>query len=49
VVSAQVHDRYRRRLAKLACGGQPVQVVLAARRFSCGNPACPVARFARRW
>lgn len=30
----------------LACGGRPVQVVLEARRFRCGNPACPVARFA---
>ena len=46
VVSARVHDRYRRRLADLACGGRPVQVVLEARRFRCGNPACPVATFA---
>ena len=45
-VSAQVHDRYRRRLADLACGGRPVQVVLKVRRFRCGNPACPVATFA---
>jgi len=45
-VSAQVHDRYRRRLADLACGGRPVQVVLKVRRFCCGNPACPVATFA---
>ena len=46
VVSARAHDRYRRRLADLACGGRPVQVVLEARRFRCGNPACPVATFA---
>jgi hypothetical protein len=46
VVSARVHDRYRRRLADLACGGRPVQVVLEACRFCCGNPACPVATFA---
>ena len=46
VVSARVHDRYRRRLADLACGGRPVQVMLEARRFRCGNPACPVATFA---
>jgi transposase len=45
VVSARVHDRYRR-LADLACGGRPVQVVLEACRFRCGNPACPVATFA---
>ena len=43
VVSARVHDRYRRRLADLACGWRPVQVVLEACRFRCGNPACPVA------
>jgi Transposase/zinc-finger of transposase IS204/IS1001/IS1096/IS1165 len=46
VASARVHDRYRRRLADLACGGRPVQVVLEACRFRCGNPACPVATFA---
>ena len=40
-VSAQVHDRYRRRLADLACGGRPVQVVLEVRRFCCGSPAWP--------
>jgi transposase len=46
VVSARAHDRYRRRLQDLACGGRPVQVVLEVRRFICGNPACPVATFA---
>lgn len=46
VVSARVHDRYRRRLQDLACGGRPVRVVLEVRRFCCGNPACPVATFA---
>jgi hypothetical protein len=46
VASVRVHDRYRRRLADLACGGRPVQVVLEACRFRCGNPACPVATFA---
>ena len=45
-VSSQVHDRYWRRLADLACGGRPVQVVLEVRRFCCGNPACAVATFA---
>jgi hypothetical protein len=45
-VSARVHDRYRRRLADLACGGRPVQVVLEACRFRCGHRACPVAAFA---
>jgi transposase len=46
VVSARVHDRYQRRLHDLACGGRPVEVMLEARRFCCGNPACPVATFA---
>ena len=46
VVSARVHDRYWRRLADLACGGRPVQVVLEVCRFRCGSPACPVATFA---
>ena len=46
VVSAQVHDRYRRCLADLGCGGRPVQVALEVRRFCCGSPACPVATFA---
>ena len=45
-VSSQVHDRYWRSLADLACGGRPVQVVLEVRRFCCGNPACEVATFA---
>lgn len=46
VVSGRVHDRYRRRLHDLACGGRPAEIVLEVRRFRCGNPACPVATFA---
>jgi transposase len=46
VVSAQVHDRYRRRLQDLACAGRPVQIVLEVCRFCCGSPQCPVATFA---
>jgi transposase len=45
-LSARVHDRYRRRLQDLACGGRPVQVELEVRRFICGNLACEVATFA---
>jgi transposase len=45
-LSARVHDRYRRRLQDLACGGRPVRVELEVRRFICGNPACEVATFA---
>ena len=44
--SARVHDRYRRCLQDLACGGRPVQVELEVRRLICDNPACPVATFA---
>ncbi|MEU7856938.1 ISL3 family transposase [Nonomuraea sp. NPDC049141] len=44
--SARVHDRYRRRLQDLACGGRPVQVEVEVRRFICGDPACLVATFA---
>ena len=43
---ARVHDRYRRCLQDLACGGRPVQVELEVRRLICDNPACPVATFA---
>ena len=46
VVSARVHDRYRRRLQDLSCAGRPVQVVLEVRRFCCARPQCPVATFA---
>jgi transposase len=44
--SAQVHDRYRRRLHDLPCGGRPVQVELEVRRLRCGHAACPVKTFA---
>jgi transposase len=43
--SAQVHDRYRRRLHDLPCGGRPVQVELKVRRFRCAWAACPVLTF----
>ena len=44
--SARVHDRYRRCLQDLACGGRPVQAGLEVRRLICDNPACLVATFA---
>ena len=47
-LSARVHDRYRRCLQDLACGGRSVQVELEVRRLICDNPACPVATFAVR-
>ncbi|MFI9561763.1 ISL3 family transposase, partial [Nonomuraea endophytica] len=44
--SSRVHDRYRRRLDDLACGGRPVMIELEVRRFRCDAPCCPVATFA---
>jgi DNA-directed RNA polymerase subunit N (RpoN/RPB10) len=44
--SAQVHDRYRRRLHDVPCGGRPVRVELEVRRFRCARAACPVMTFA---
>ncbi|MUN41695.1 transposase family protein [Actinomadura litoris] len=44
--SARVHDRYRRRLQDVSCGGRPVQVEPEVRRFICGNTACGVVTFA---
>ncbi|MEU6720987.1 transposase family protein [Nonomuraea sp. NPDC046802] len=38
--AARVHDRHRRRLQDLACGGRPVQIELKVRRLICDNPAC---------
>jgi transposase len=46
VVSRRVHSRYERQLADTAAGGQGVLILLRARRFSCGNPACAKATFA---
>jgi len=46
ILSARVHDRYRRCLQDLACGGRPVRVELEVRRLICDNPGCPVATFA---
>jgi transposase len=45
-LSARPHDRYRRRLHDLSCGGRPVMVELEVRRFRCEVPTCPVATFA---
>jgi hypothetical protein len=43
---ARVHDRYRRCLQDLACGGRSVQAELKVGRLICDNPACPVATVA---
>jgi transposase len=45
-LSERVHDRYRRRLHDLSCGGRPVLVELGVRRFRCETAGCPVATFA---
>jgi transposase len=44
--SARVHGRYRRSLADLALGGQPVVIRLEMRRFACGVTTCPRVTFA---
>ena len=44
--SARVHGGYSRVVADGAAGGRPVLIVLAVRRFRCGNPACPAVTFA---
>ncbi|MFI9552764.1 ISL3 family transposase [Nonomuraea endophytica] len=44
--SARVHERYRRHLQDLACGGRPVRVELEVRRLICDNAACRVRTFA---
>lgn len=44
--SSRVHDRYRRRLHDLSCGGRPVLIELEVRRFICSNTECPLTTFA---
>lgn len=43
--SRRVHDRYRRRLADLAIGGQPTTIPRAVRRFRCELLSCPRRTF----
>jgi transposase len=44
--SGRVHSTYGRRLADAAIGGRRVRILLAVRRFFCGNPECPAVTFA---
>ena len=44
--SAEVHDRYLRRLRDAAAGGRRVLIWLAARVLRCGSAGCPRASFA---
>jgi transposase len=44
--SAEVHDRYRRRLRDAAAGGRRVLIWLEARVLRCGSAGCPRASFA---
>ncbi|MEU8548983.1 ISL3 family transposase [Streptomyces roseoverticillatus] len=46
VRSGRVHDRYRRRIADQAVGGQPVVIHLTVRRFRCDTASCPRRTFA---
>ena len=45
VLSARVHGGYPRRLRDVPAGGRDVVIVLAARRFRCGNPDCGKVTF----
>jgi transposase len=44
-LSARVHGGYPRRLRDVPAGGRDVVIVLAARRFRCGNPDCGKVTF----
>ncbi|MEV8021363.1 ISL3 family transposase [Streptomyces sp. NPDC086554] len=44
--SRRIHDRYGRRLADVAAGGQPVAIRLTVRRFRCEAASCPRRTFA---
>ena len=41
-----MHGGYSRVMADGAAGGRPVLIVLAVRRFRCGNPGCTAVTFA---
>jgi transposase len=42
----RLHSTYGRRLADAAIGGRRVRILLAVRRFFCGNPDCLAVTFA---
>jgi transposase len=44
-LSGRLHGGYPRRLRDVPAGGRDVVIVLAARRFRCGNPDCAKATF----
>jgi transposase len=44
--SAEVHDRYPRRLCEAAAGGRRVMIWLAARVLCCGSAGCATKTFA---
>jgi transposase len=47
--SSRVHSTYRRRLADVPVGGQPVVLWLGVRRFFCGNAGCKAVTFAEQF
>jgi transposase len=47
--ASRVHSRYRRRLRDLPLSGQPVRLILLARRFRCDAPRCGRRIFAERF
>jgi transposase len=46
--SEQVHSWYTRRVTDLPWCGRTLAIVITARKFRCGNPACPRAIFCER-
>jgi transposase len=38
--ATRVHSRYTRQVADLPCGGQPVRLLIQARKYFCQNPTC---------
>jgi transposase len=41
-VSTQIHSRYRRTVADVPCGSQPVRLLLDVRKFFCRTKLAPI-------
>jgi transposase len=47
-MSRRVHSRFQRHIDDLPCTGQPLHLILEARRFSCQTGSCPARTFRER-
>jgi transposase len=47
--SDRVHSYYTRTVADVACAGQPVRIILHARKFRCRDPVCAQKVFTERF